>query len=326
MKNKWLKRIATAMTALALAVSVFAGHETSVNAADLHYVYSDGSVTDTNTGGAIICIAGSYDDIDVDGSTVTFTNIVATGFSVYPGVSKLVFKGTNELDEMCPDFCDPGMGGDANATATVEMKEGATLSVGNLYFDTAWVTGTNTTAEISGSAMHYQAEYSYSGPSSSNKKDDASSNSSSSDSSTSSTHKHHTHNWEWTALVNATENQDGTYAMKCTRCNKVDESTITVIAKESVTSDKNLQILGSVKPGETIKLDTKGTAAFNQYFIAELMKHPDSPLEVDFEYKNEKWTLTAPAGFNWPATLDDKGWAGFLRVAGENEEVTAVKR
>lgn len=311
MKNGWVKRIATAVTTLALAASVFTGLGNSAKAAngtsDDHFRYynlTSGTIT-----------------VDEAAHTVYFDNVtVADGIDpdVWAAGYTFVFSGTNNINRMAPDF------GGGN-TVTIVCEEGATLTATQLYEPDMWPAGRNTDVEFTAveGEIYYQAEYSYSGPSNNNKKDDASSNSSSSDSST---HKHHTHNWEWTALVNATENQDGTYAMKCTRCNKVDESTITVIAKESVTSDKNLQILGSVKPGETIKLDTKGTAAFNQYFIAELMKHSDSPLEVDFEYKNEKWTLTAPAGFNWPATLDDKGWAGFLRVAGENEEVTAVKR
>ena len=146
------------------------------------------------------------------------------------------------------------------------------------------------------------------------------------DAGSSSGHKHHTHNWEWTAIVSATENQDGTYAMKCTRCKSLDRSTITVIPKETVTSTKNLQTVTNVKPGETIKLDTKGTAAFNQYFVAELAKHADSAVEADFEYHNAQWTMTAPAGFNWAGCLDENGWAGFMHVAQENAEVTVVQK
>lgn len=321
MKNRWLKRIATAVTVLAVAAATFTGVSTGVMAAQGYYYLwdDDGAIHDGNSAnGDILCFAGPQNsDITRDSATktVTIKNLTAAHLSLYgkfePGWT-YVFEGTNEITNTSDSFV-------VDNDSTVIVKPGATLTVGKLNGVQALTLGDDTVAT---SMVEGATNVVFSNTKSA---DDKNTNSSSSDDS-SSTHKHHTHNWEWTALVNATENQDGTYAMKCTRCNKVDESTITVIAKESVTSDKNLQALGSVKPGETIKLDTKGTAAFNQYFIAELMKHSDSPLEVDFEYKNEKWTLTAPAGFNWAATLDDKGWAGFLRVAGENEEVTAVKR
>ena len=306
MKNRWVKRIATAVTALALAASVFTGLNNSVKAANNGHTYW---VTWIDESGHEAGYTG-------DNAVITLNNNLA-----YDDASLNVHIGP---------YVDPGYfnvpAGKMQVDVTV-ITQNPNVGSASYSFEFQGETYSGTvTPTFDGQGMWKGSDiFDYGddddSASSNSKKDETPS-----DSSTPSTHKHHTHNWEWTALVNATENQDGTYAMKCTRCNKIDESTITVIAKESVTSDKNLQALGSVKPGETIKLDTKGTAAFNQYFIAELMKHSDSPLEVDFEYKNEKWTLTAPAGFNWPATLDDKGWAGFLRVAGENEEVTAVKR
>ena len=296
MKNRWVKRIATAVTALALAASVFTGLGNSAKAgATVPRVHVESASGDADIDGN-----GS---ITVDGFDIEQGDIHIVEREAYPSV---IPEGHFGLE-----VAFTRMGTDFPVNTDLDVEYAFTYN-NHRYSG-------NETCHVDVATRTIFFEDFVEVVASADTDDNT-------DTGAPSTHKHHTHNWEWTALVNATENQDGTYAMKCTRCNKVDESTITVIAKESVTSDKNLQILGSVKPGETIKLDTKGTAAFNQYFIAELMKHSDSPLEVDFEYKNEKWTLTAPAGFNWPATLDDKGWAGFLRVAGENEEVTAVKR
>lgn len=328
MKNKWVKRIATAVATLAVAAGVFTGLGNSAEASDTKYMHADGTV-DGESVDAVLCFnsGSTYDDISVSGHTVTFRDFVDPGdLSIYEEGWTLVFEGTNSMKYFSID----------TSAVRVGVSEGSTLSVehfGDYAGATTLSSGTIATPELSNVEVGDSVVFSNENSSSDDDDDtDDTTPSGSNDSkpsdagSSSSSHKHHTHNWEWTAIVNATENQDGTYAMKCTRCKSVDESTITVVAKEAVTSDKNLQILGSVKPGETIKLDTKGTAAFNQYFIAEIMKHSDSPVVVDFEYKNKKWTMTAPAGFNWAANLDANGWAGFMSVAQNNAEVTVTER
>ena len=322
MKNKWVKRIATAVATLAVAAGVFNGLTREVKAAD--------AVVDC------LVFADNREHPADDASIILDNGTLAQGY-ILVHVGPFNLNGEDGYEPSEPSV----QAGEAHVQVNLNIVEGTgTPTRAEFSFTYDGKTGTGTvTLSDSGEYVWMDfggvttIDFGSTSDDDDDDDDDDTTPSGGNDSKpsdpaagSSSSHKHHTHNWVWTAIVNATENQDGTYAMKCTRCNRVDESTITVIAKESVTSDKNLQILGSVKPGETIKLDTKGTAAFNQYFIAELMKHSDSPVVADFEYKNKKWTLTAPAGFNWTANLDDNGWAGFMSVAQNNAEVTVTER
>ncbi len=314
MKNRWVKRIATAVTALALAASVFTGLGNSAKAVN-GTSYDVQATLRLETDAHQLTPIGTA-DLTVRGRDIDHFLDNGTGVTIMPAGVNNTPEGTLTVEVLVT-----AQSADVSINPVIDSINYSFSYEGNDYSGSAEIINT-----FSDAGMRFCEAVDLVDVASADDDDDDDNSGDPADTGAPSTHKHHTHNWEWTALVNATENQDGTYAMKCTRCNKVDESTITVIAKESVTSDKNLQILGSAKPGETIKLDTKGTAAFNQYFIAELMKHSDSPLSVDFEYNNKKYTLTAPAGFNWSATLDEKGWAGFLRVARDNAEVTVVER
>lgn len=321
MKNKWVKRIATAVATLAVAAGVFTGLGNSAKA--VNSTSYDVQATLRLERDAQLTPIGTA-DLTIRGRNID--HFQDTGVTIMPA-------GVNNTPEgkLTVEVLVSAESADISIDPVIDSINYSFSYEGNDYSGSAEIIN----ASPFEGTIFCEAVDLVDVASADDDDDDTdddttpsgSNDSKSSDAgSSSSSHKHHTHNWEWTAIVNATENQNGTYAMKCTRCNTVDESTITVIAKESVTSDKNLKILGSVKPGETIKLDTKETAAFNQYFIAELMKHSDSPVVADFEYKNKKWTMTAPAGFNWAANLDANGWAGFMSVAQNNAEVTVTER
>ena len=123
-----------------------------------------------------------------------------------------------------------------------------------------------------------------------------------------------------TVIKEATENEDGLMALKCDgkKCNLIDHSSEIVIPRQSVTANKNMQLITNAKAGEPIVLDTKDSYSFNQYVIAELMKHPECPVTWNFTYENKSYTMTVPAGTDWTAALNDNGWAGFKNVAALN--------
>ena len=109
-------------------------------------LYPDGSIADNDMSGSAILWfdnGATVDSISVSGTTVTISNLVATGnVSIWADGYNLVFSGTNTLSDFAPD-----------AAATITVTSGSTLTATISYYAPNTLTlGTDTVATPSSGA------------------------------------------------------------------------------------------------------------------------------------------------------------------------------
>ena len=297
MRKTWKKRLVSAAAALAIAGTVFMGQVTGAKAIGGVNCWiengddsGDGENASIKVGGqsvdgAIVAHVGPYNG---DDDPLGIPAVMAGKMHV-----RVSFPEAQEQDNVAFsfDYNDKNYAGTVNVVAH-DMGGGFNAYYGDTVIDYA--------------DAHNNSS--------------SSSNPSSSSSSSHSSHPAHVHNMVMTVIKEATENEDGLMALKCDgkKCNLIDHSSEIVIPRQSVTANKNMQLITNAKAGEPIVLDTKDSYSFNQYVIAELMKRPECPVTWNFTYENKSYTMTVPAGTDWTAALNDNGWAGFKNVAALN--------
>lgn len=309
MRKTWKKRLVTAIAGLALAGAVFASQAKGVKA----------------VGAVVDCCVYDQGEHGAEDATVTINNGELSQANI------LAHVGPYEGEEAPYD--PPVEAGQMYVAVNLSVvDETGVPSTASFSFEYEGETYSGTVSlGASWTGMQYgggvyidygpttddddddDADSPSSDSGSSSKKDDSSSSSPS-------THHAHVHHMVMTVITPATETSDGLMALKCDgkKCNLIDHSSEVVIPRQSVTANKNMQLITNAKAGEPIVLDTKDSYSFNQYVIAELMKHPECPVTWNFTYENKSYTMTVPAGTDWTAALNDKSWAGFKNVAALN--------
>ncbi len=128
---------------------------------------------------------------------------------------------------------------------------------------------------------------------------------------------HHEHYYQWTVITDASLNADGKEQYICS-CGDVKE---TLIIPASQVYIKGLY--GEIKDaseGAFIEYNSYRWTGINDYVIRKLADRPDLSVKITFEYKNESYTFTLPAGTSYEALLQDQetyyGFFTFCNLLG----------
>ncbi|MBR5360594.1 MAG: hypothetical protein IK123_06865 [Lachnospiraceae bacterium] len=121
--------------------------------------------------------------------------------------------------------------------------------------------------------------------------------------------------FEWVTTTEPTEEHDGEEALRCKICGKeIDHNWLSGAA---VLIEKIINEIRHAKPGATVTINTNYLTCYPKAVIDELIKRPDVTLVTNYTLDHKRYSMTIPAGkAGTPGVVDDKGYAGFGRLAG----------
>ncbi len=122
----------------------------------------------------------------------------------------------------------------------------------------------------------------------------------------------HEHHFEWVVTEQPTDDKLGKMEYRCAECTKVLESKV-IDNQKNVTNNTFKKINDALK-GTSATIDTGKYYSFNQATIEKLASRSDLEVKLKFNYKGKNYEMTVPAGFDWKATLNKDGWAGFMYI------------
>ncbi len=127
----------------------------------------------------------------------------------------------------------------------------------------------------------------------------------------------HEHNYQWIIITDASLNTDGIEQYKCS-CGDVKETLII-----SATQVYIKGLYGEIKDtaeGALVDYDSGRWTGITDKVIKMLAERPDVIVKLTFEYKNERYTFTLPAGTSYEALLQDEetyyGFFTFCKLLG----------
>ena len=127
----------------------------------------------------------------------------------------------------------------------------------------------------------------------------------------------HTHHYVW-ETTEATEDHDGELRYICTVCGSVQTSV--PVTAYYVFNKNTTEKIRNAGQGATVKIETNKWISFHKMVMEALAERPDVTLEISFldgEYKGNRLITTIPAGTDTLSLLDEKGFSGFLYLAGK---------
>jgi len=131
----------------------------------------------------------------------------------------------------------------------------------------------------------------------------------------------HTHEFTWVTVRSATVHSEGLEELRC-NCGKVQGSN--VIPSSRVFVDEIYTDIVSAPQDGTISFDSARNYTFSDYIIGKLAERSDLSVKVTFEYMNEKYLMTIPAGVDYTNLLKDKhnfyGYFYFADIIGATIE------
>lgn len=131
------------------------------------------------------------------------------------------------------------------------------------------------------------------------------------------THITHTHSYSWVTVQEATVGQDGIEEYRCS-CGDVQER---CVIPASMVFVKGLY--GAIKDASqngTATFDSGRLYTISDYVIKKLAERSDVTTVITFEYQNQSYQMTIPAGADYTALLADQdyfyGYFYFANVVG----------
>ena len=124
----------------------------------------------------------------------------------------------------------------------------------------------------------------------------------------------HTCNFQWVTTIAPQVGVDGLDEYKCVYCGAVQESH-PIPASVAAVKD----FYGKVKDAPangTVTYDSGKLYTISDYLLKKLSERSDVAVTVNFEYQNEKYELTFPAGTDYTSVLtDEETMYGYFGVA-----------
>ena len=123
-----------------------------------------------------------------------------------------------------------------------------------------------------------------------------------------------TDGFTWTVTAEATEYSDGQEIFACPDCGYILYTS--PISAYDIFNRNYAQKIRKASAGQTITINAGQWVSFRKMLVDEMKKRPDVTFVINFKYKNQKYTLTIPAGTDY-STVEDSDYKGLLYLAGE---------
>ena len=123
-----------------------------------------------------------------------------------------------------------------------------------------------------------------------------------------------TDGFTWTVTAEATEYSDGQEIFACPDCGYILYTS--PISAYDIFNRNYAQRIRKASSGQTITINAGQWVSFQKMLVDEMKKRPDVTFVINFKYKNQKYTLTIPAGTDY-STVEDSDYKGLLYLAGE---------
>ena len=120
----------------------------------------------------------------------------------------------------------------------------------------------------------------------------------------------HVHHFAWVVTEEPSHYRLGLELYRCEECGKVlDERTIDNM--RNVFKEIRNKVNNAPQNG-TVKVDTGSYISLNGNMVDTLKNRSDVTINFVFTYKEQKYDMVIPAGFNWDYTQNSSGWVGFM--------------
>lgn len=139
--------------------------------------------------------------------------------------------------------------------------------------------------------------------------------------SSSATSTPHTHSYSWVTVQEVTTEQDGIEEYRCS-CGDVQARSVLPAYMVFVKG-----LYGAIKDAPqngTATFDSGQLCTISDYVIRKLAERPDVTTVITFEYQNQKYQMTIPAGVDYTSLLADEdyfyGYFYFANTVGATVE------